>query len=227
MMQDIDAIQIKAVFLDAAGTLFHVTEPVGITYQRICAAHDITGEAADFEKGFRLAWKQHAPPFHPPRTRSSDDDKGWWRTLFQSAVHHAAHTAAPESAFEEAYAFYATAEAWTLYDDVAETLPKLAARWPLWVLSNFDRRLISVLDALGIRHWFKGIILSSEVGASKPHARMFETAIAVAELPAAVCLHIGDEDDADGNGARAAGLQAVILKRPELSMRELLIKLEQ
>jgi putative hydrolase of the HAD superfamily len=218
--------EIKAVFLDAAGTLFQVRESVGVTYQRVCAAHGIQAEAEAFERGFRAAWKQHAPPFHPLRTRSADDDKSWWRSLFGFAVQQAAGRDAPDSAFEDAYSFYGTGAAWTLFDDVVQCLPVLAQHWPLWVVSNFDRRLHPVLADLGIRSYFQGVILSSEVGASKPHQRMFSAALDAAQKPAQSCLHVGDEEEADGEGARSAGLRAMVLKRPHITLREILQQLK-
>lgn len=223
--------QVKAVFLDAAGTLFTLAEAVGRTYQRICAAHGIIGSEADFEAGFRKAWKLHAPPFHPPRERSADDDKSWWRMLFLSAVLHAAPEAKDEQAlnetFEQVYGFYGTGAAWMLYPEVKQCLEQLAARCPLWVLSNFDRRLLSVLADLGIRHFFQDVILSSEVGASKPHARMFETGVTASGVTAAECLHIGDEEKADGEGARASGLQVLLLNRPEITLEAAVTKLAE
>jgi len=220
---------IKAIFLDAAGTLMQVAEPVGQTYMRICAARGIVGTAEAFEKGFRLAWKQHAPPFHPPRERSADDDKGWWFALFCGAVKYSACDTSDDqalgAAFDEAYRYFGTGSAWVLYPEVASCLEELAARRPLWVLSNFDRRLHGVLEDLGIRQHFQGVILSSEVGASKPHVRMFEAALNLARSQPSECLHIGDEEEADGEGARAAGLQVLILKRPEVTLTAALTKL--
>ncbi len=215
--------EIKAIFLDAAGTLMQVASPVGITYQRLCAAQGLLGTEAAFEQGFRQAWKHHAPPFHPARKRSTDDDKGWWHRLFTHAVHHAVPDAvhsqqAIDYAFEAAYAFYGTGAAWSLYPEVKDCLHHLAAHCPLRVLSNFDRRLHGILRDLDIHHYFQDVILSSEVGASKPHGRMFEAALSTSGAKAHECLHIGDEEDADGHGARAAGFQVLILKRPEITL---------
>lgn len=222
---------IKAIFFDAAGTLIHVAEPVGQTYCRIAGKHGIEATAEAMEAGFRQSWKQHPPLLHAEGARSDDDDKSWWSSLFSNALHASAtKPPTPEqvsSAFEEAYAHYAKAEAWHLYPDVKPALETLYEKWPLWVLSNFDRRLHAILHGLDLMRFFSGVIVSSEVGASKPHRRIFERAVSATGLPAGQCLHVGDEEEADGAGAQAAGLQWFLLRRPGITLKNLLIKLQE
>lgn len=73
---DIVASPPRVVFLDAAGTLFGLQEPVGETYARFAALHGIEVNAAALEVSFRAAWKDLPPPVHPEGFQSSDDDRG-------------------------------------------------------------------------------------------------------------------------------------------------------
>lgn len=221
---------IKTLFFDAAGTLIHVAEPVGQTYRRILAAHGMDANASDLEQGFRTTWKLHPPPSYERGERSADDDKSWWKSLFLNAVSSVfPDTQNPKSvhaAFEDAYTHYASPAAWCPYPEVPAVLEALSTRLPLWIVSNFDRRLISVLEGLGLARHFRGIILSSEVGASKPDRRMFDAALRAAGAVSHECLHVGDEEVADAQGARTAGIGCFLLKRPDIDLRGLVTKLD-
>jgi putative hydrolase of the HAD superfamily len=92
----------------------------------------------------------------------------------------------------------------------------------LAVISNFDRRLYTVLDELGLSPFFDAVIISSEVGASKPHRRIFEAAMNMAGARPEQCLHIGDDASADVAGAEALGIRALHVRRPETTLRDLL-----
>lgn len=83
----------------------------------------------------------------------------------------------------------------------------------LGVLSNFDSRLHTVLPALGLAEFFSSVTISTEVGAAKPDARIFQAALQKHECSPAQAWHIGDRQKEDYEGAKAAGLRAVLLKR--------------
>ena len=55
--------------------------------------------------------------------------------------------------FAELFAYFAQPKAWTLYPEVTETLSALEKRGMiLSVISNFDSRLIGILEGLGAAH---------------------------------------------------------------------------
>ena len=81
------------------------------------------------------------------------------------------------------------------------------------VVSNWDVSLRGVLDDTGLAPLLDGVVISAEVGASKPDRAIFEEALAVAGVAAGEALHVGDTVDVDLDGARAAGLHAVHLDR--------------
>src|SRR5688500_16134229 len=71
----------RAIFFDAAGTLFHLREPVGETYARIALKHGVRAEPRALEEAFRAAWKALPSPLHPEGTPPADDDRAWWREV--------------------------------------------------------------------------------------------------------------------------------------------------
>lgn len=72
-------------------------------------------------------------------------------------------------------------------------------------ISNWDPTLEERLQELGVAHLFETIVTSARAGAAKPDPRIFELALARVGVEPARALHVGD-DEADREGARAAGL---------------------
>ncbi len=70
-----------------------------------------------------------------------------------------------------------------------------------------------VLDRYGLLHYFRATVFSDELGVTKPHSRMFETALRRLGVEADEALHVGDLLDTDVAGAKAAGLIAVWFNR--------------
>ena len=213
------------IFLDAAGTLIQVQEPVAAVYQRIAQHHGVQVDGQALVWAFRSAWQECPPPLHelPP----VDDDRGWWRALvaktFALAKGRPLDDLVLEPLFDELYQHYAQPRAWMVYDEVSSLLRQLhEAGHRLYVLSNFDKRLRAILNGHDLSRWFQGMIISSEVGASKPHRRIFEAAMNMAGARPEQCLHIGDDASADVAGAEALGIRALHVRRPETTLRDLL-----
>ena len=217
---------VKVIFFDAAGTLIHVAQPVGVVYAKIAADHGIGADPDGLEKGFRIGWKTAPAPGSVDGGRSEDDDRGWWRALVDRTFAEQGHPVS-DALFDDLYAHYGRADAWSLYPDVEPVLKALHGRYRLWMLSNFDRRLYSVLEGLGIAGLLDGVVVSSEVGASKPERRIFDVAASSAKAQPAECWHVGDEEKADYLGAQSAGMNAYWLRRPEYDLWRFLAELEQ
>ena len=100
-------------------------------------------------------------------------------------------------------------------------LARLAIHYQLGIISNFDGRLRAVLSELGIDSLFRHIVISSEVGADKPDPWIFQEALKLADVRAAEALHVGDEPASDWEGAAKVGLQVFRLKRPEITLNDL------
>jgi putative hydrolase of the HAD superfamily len=102
----------------------------------------------------------------------------------------------------------------TPYPDAAPTLAALrAAGARLAVVSNWDCSLRSVLAEVGLAGAVDAVVVSAEVGARKPDARIFTAAVEELRCLPAESLFVGDSIDVDVAGARAAGLRAVLLDR--------------
>src|SRR5690242_19770411 len=81
------------------------------------------------------------------------------------------------------------------------------------VVSNWDVSLRAVLDETGLAPLLDGLVISAEVGASKPDPAIFARALEAAGVSPDQALHVGDTAEADLAGARAAGIRALHLDR--------------
>ncbi|MDZ4289350.1 MAG: HAD-IA family hydrolase [Prosthecobacter sp.] len=206
------------ISFDAAGTLIQVREQVAVTYARMARVHGVEIREADLKSAFHSVWSRLPPPLWPEGEGSPDDDRLWWRELVHAVFAEALGVPLPagllDALFDELYAHYANAEAWTVFDDVRPALAELQQDHTLCVLSNFDRRLRTILRGHELDGFFAHIILSSEVGAAKPHGRMFGAALRLHDAIPEASLHVGDDLHCDVEGAAAQGWHAFHVARP-------------
>jgi putative hydrolase of the HAD superfamily len=210
------AHHIKAIFFDAAGTLFTVNGSVGEIYARLARDHGKEVSVLDLEAGFRRAFAA-APPMAFPDAAPGQIptlERQWWRNL----VHAVFSSLGPFPRFDEYFAalfsFFARAEAWRLYPETLATLEGLKRRgFTLGVISNFDSRLFGLLDGLGVSPFVDPVVISTQVGAAKPAGDIFTRALAHVGIPAEAALHVGDSYEADVVGAQAAGITPVFVDR--------------
>ncbi len=222
--------ELRVIFFDATGTLIGL--PRGVAYHYAQVAHRFGWEAPpqDLDRAFRTAWSTMPAP-KVTRLPRSDDDKGWWRRLV-GRVLDAMPGAVPQRFdrdryFEDLYAEFGRPGVWDVFPETRTILARLSGEYRLAIISNFDRRLLLVLDELGIRSLFNPIVISSEVGADKPDPWIFQEALRLAGVRAVEAMHVGDEPKADWEGAAAAGMHVFRLKRPENSLEDLIRYLQR
>ncbi|MBV9681154.1 MAG: HAD-IA family hydrolase [Solirubrobacterales bacterium] len=100
------------------------------------------------------------------------------------------------------------------FPDVRPALEAARARGQrLVVVSNWDVSLVGVLRGLELEPLLDGILTSAMVGARKPATAIFEQALALAGVGPDQAVHVGDSLDEDVAGARAAGIEPVLIRR--------------
>ena len=203
---------IKAITFDAGNTLIRLSRPVGVTYAEVAKQFGAELNPADLEHGFRAAWKSvpRLPDVPGPRP---DDGRSWWQDVVFQTLENARVEVEPFNDFFAAvYQEFALPGVWRLEPGSLDLLHELrGAGFRLGIISNFDLRLYEILRHVGVLDLFEQIIVSSQVGADKPSPRIFEEALRRFAVEPAELLHVGDEEKADGEGARAVGIQTFIL----------------
>lgn len=93
-----------------------------------------------------------------------------------------------------------------------EALQQLkAAGFRLAVVSNSDGRAATALAAGGLLDVFEFVVDSGEVGVEKLDPRIFQVALDRLGIAASDAVYVGDLYEVDAVGARAAGMEAVLL----------------
>jgi putative hydrolase of the HAD superfamily len=222
----------RALFFDAAGTLLRLREPIGTAYARIAAQHGLDFAPDTIQAAFQTQWKQM--PAQNPGIPLADDGRSWWRDLVFGTLDRLDPTppispGIRADLFDQLYAFYALPGTWEPYPEVRDVLTHLTRHRPfaLGVISNWDGRLIRVLQGLGLTSFFDHIIVSSEVGFSKPHPAIFDLACQKSGVPPEKCVHVGDDPWADWQGAEQAGMQVFPLDRARGNLSPLIHSLAE
>ncbi len=100
------------------------------------------------------------------------------------------------------------------FEEVPEVLRALRERSVrLVVVSNWDVSLHDVLADTGLAPLLDGAVTSAEVGSAKPDGAIFARGLALAGAAAREALHVGDSVEHDVAGARAAGIDVVLVAR--------------
>jgi putative hydrolase of the HAD superfamily len=100
------------------------------------------------------------------------------------------------------------------YPDAPPALDDLRGRGlRLVCVSNWDCSLGTVLDRCGLGERLDGAVSSAEAGARKPDPAIFAGALELAGCEPGEAVHVGDSPEEDLEGARAAGIPALLLDR--------------
>jgi putative hydrolase of the HAD superfamily len=146
----------------------------------------------------------------------SDPDK-WWAalrpTLLDAVIKGVG--VSPTQAdliVDRVRAEYTNPQHWHVYPDTRETLAELSsAGWRHIVLSNHVPELPELISALGLGSHFERVFTSAKIGFEKPHPAVFAAAVS-ALTPYRRIVMVGDSFVADYQGAKSAGLEAILVR---------------
>jgi FMN hydrolase / 5-amino-6-(5-phospho-D-ribitylamino)uracil phosphatase len=135
-------------------------------------------------------------------------DFTWLR--MRALAEHAMEAGYPETMAQEAFdVFYRARNEVVLYEDVLPAFGWLSGRYRLFAISNGN----ADLGSIGLDHFFERSLAARDAGALKPDPRIFTMLLDAAAVPAARAIHVGDDPEADVDGARRAGVRPVWLNR--------------
>jgi len=135
-------------------------------------------------------------------------DFTWLRT--RALLEHAREAGYPEAMAREAFeVFFRARNEVVLYDDVVPTLERLRGRFRLFAISNGN----ADLAAIGLAGHFERSLAAREAGVLKPDPRIFEMLLDAASIAPAHTVHVGDDPEADVEGARRAGIRPIWVNR--------------
>lgn len=217
-----------AVTFDVTGTLIHCPR-LGQIYAEVLGRHGIRLDPEAVAKTFSIVWQEldcRLPPGVDRFTSHPDGERGFWRELLERLCALLGAPAPSRFAAAELFRRFTQAESWTLAPGATDCLGRLGdAGLQLGVIANWDSRLEPLLEELGLRAFFDVVVPSSALGVAKPSPRIFVETAARLAVPSKRVLHVGDRPLEDRDGARAAGMQALLLadgvRDDELAVRDL------
>ena len=214
---------IQAVFFDAAGTLIRPVRNVGESYATLAADFGLHVSSAAVMDRFRDCFAG-APPLAFPRAQPDQLkvlERTWWKDLVEEVFSPLGTFADFDGYFAALFDYFAQPSAWELYPDVTETLSTLKGKGlSMDVVSNFDSRLIAILEGLNVASFFDAIIVSSHAGFAKPDPRIFHESLRRRSLSGAQALHVGDSPQHDLAGAQNADMTALLIDRRQAASND-------
>lgn len=200
------SVPLTTLFLDAGGVL------VSPNWQRVSdalRAHGVNVTPAALLAADPLARRDIDFGHHPA---SSDRQRGW--SYFNLVLEHCGvrQSAATDAALDVLQDYHAEHNLWeTVTAGAPEALDRLRGLGVrLVVVSNANGKLKELFERLGLARRFDVMLDSHEEGVEKPDPRLFELALERSGARREETLHVGDLYHVDVQGARAAGLDAIL-----------------
>ena len=200
---------VRAIFFDAVGTLIHPEPAAARIYadaaQRFGSQYTVADIAARFASVFEK--EEEADRAAGLRTSEQRELRRWQHIVRQVLD----DVADADACFQELYRHFSLPGAWRIEENAGRLLSQLAKRgYLLGMASNYDQRLRSVVAGMSELGNLQHLVISSEVGWRKPAPEFFAAMCRCVTLPPEQILYVGDDRVNDYEGARAAGLQAIL-----------------
>jgi len=200
----------RAIFFDVDFTLIYPGPTFqGEGYARFCAADGVVVDPRRFDEAVAAA------SFILDEVEEPLYDAGLFVHYTATIIEHmGGRGAGVVRAAERIYDEWAGNHHFKMYDDVEPVLTELAGRGiQLGVISNSHRSLDAFREHFRLDALVSTAVSSAEHGYMKPHRSIFETALAQAGVPASQAMMVGDSLKSDIEGAVAAGMRGVLLRR--------------
>jgi HAD superfamily hydrolase (TIGR01549 family) len=192
--------RVEAVLVDGMGTLLRLLPPAPVLSERLGV------DLATAELAFRAEVAYYLEHQSEGKDTASLDD------LRRRCAAVLAEAAAVDG--DGALEALLASLRFEAFADAAPALAVIRARGTrVVVVSNWDYSLSEVLERVGLGDELDAVVVSAVVGAKKPDRRIYDAALAAAGCGPAEALHVGDSVVDDVAGARAAGIEAVLLQR--------------
>lgn len=204
---------VRAILLDALGTLLELEPPARFLRAELAARFGVRVSETEAQRAITAEigyYRRHLDEGRDEESLVRLRER-CAQALREALPGRQAHRLPPASGLVEALL---ASLRFRLYPDVRPALDAYQSRGlRMVVVSNWDVSLQAVLARLGLTPMLDGIVTSAEAGARKPARAIFEVALGLAGTAAQDAVHLGDSLDEDVAGARAAGIEPVLVSR--------------
>jgi HAD superfamily hydrolase (TIGR01549 family) len=203
-------VKVRAVFFDVDFTLiFPGPTFQGKGYARFCAQEGVAVDPARFESAVAAA------SFILDEVEEPIYDASLFVHYTATIIEHmGGRGAGVVRVAERIYDQWAGNHHFEMYDDVAPVLDELWRRGlVLGVISNSHRSLDAFREHFQLETLLTAAVSSAEHGYMKPHRSIFDAALEQVGVAPGEAAMVGDSLKADIEGAIAAGMQGILLRR--------------
>lgn len=199
---------IRIISFDATGILFEPDPSVGAIYAEVLASFDIHLPPDELDRRF-------IAEFHKARSQPLalvTEEAEWMR--WKKIVRGILREHYTETIFQALGQAFASGENWKRIPQIGTVLRQLRSDgFQLIIVSNWDRRIYSLLEALKLRTFFQEVFISSQLGVEKPSPEIFRLVARRLNAPAQALLHVGDSREEDLEAAAQAGWKSLLINR--------------
>ena len=208
--------RIKAVFFDLYNTLARFWPPREQVQAQACADFGYTVTPDGIARGYlRADAFMSAENARSQVQRRSPADQLAFFTEYERLILEGAGVDVPPSVAGQIWEHVRQIPyGMALFDDVADTLPRLRAEgYVVGVITNMASTGSQVSRDMGLDSLADFIVTSGEVGQGKPHPPIYLTALARANVGPSEAIMVGDSVTGDVEGAMAVGITPVFINR--------------
>jgi putative hydrolase of the HAD superfamily len=213
----------RAVLFDVGNTLLYPHPSVAEVCREVLADAGHTHDLSAIEPLMPLVDAYYEDRYRADDTFWTDEEEvsSVWVGMYSLLCRRLGIDEDAEVIARRVYDAFGDVSRWRAFPDVAPAFERLKARGVLvGIVSNWDRRLPSLLKGLGLGALVDTVVTSAEVRLHKPDPRIFELACRRLGVEPEHCAHVGDHFYADVLGAQVAGLVPVLIDRKGVCMPE-------
>lgn len=206
----------RLITLDANNTLLRVRGSVGNLYRKVAKQYGQSFDEKELDNEFIKAYKIYNKKYPNFGVDHNITTQCFWYKIVRATFVNSGlkDDDLISKIASSLYQDFALSKNWELFDDVHPVLQHLKTKgYTLGIVSNFDERLPTILEGLGVLEYFSFVLCSTEVKVAKPLPGIFNLALQKAGVEPVEALHVGDNLMLDYNAAKAVGMSAFLIDR--------------
>jgi len=201
---------VKAVLFDLGGTLINTAEIFEI-WRRILEAHGIKRSLDEISLAHKETEKQLNPKDYP---RLSDDFYIIWNLHILKKLGIRKNVQLLARKISEEWWDYSDVRLYPDAEEALKQLKRMGLKTGL-VTNAFQSDIDQILPRVGLANFFDVAVGVDAVGKTKPDREIFLYALKKLGVAPQEALFVGDQIETDYEGARKAGLKALLIDRED------------
>jgi putative hydrolase of the HAD superfamily len=209
----------RLVCLDAGFTVLSPVRSLSEALRGVLAQHGHEVSDEELHRAWEVANRWFSEDYHRPTNDTWADDAridATWRKYHAVMLAELGLEDLHHRLIDTILAAQYAPDSWELYPDVRPAVSELrAAGLKVGIVSDWGSNLLPIVEALGLATELDFVLASGAVRISKRDPALYRLAAERAGVDPGEALMVGDTLLSDVEGAQAAGMDGVLLRRPE------------